>query len=148
MRYHEHLKYFPPTGHPWEMAKGFDTSLALGEFISKDKIPDPHNIELQCKVNNELRQKVQSLWPLKTRQLALQDYSKKWLHILQGSTDDMIFRIPYLLSFISTYFTLEEGDVVLTGTPSGVGPVKNGDKITGEITGVANITFNVVQRAD
>ena len=65
---------------------------------------------------------------------------------MQGSTDDMIFRIPYLLSFISTYFTLEEGDVVLTGTPSGVGPVQNGDKITGEITGVANITFNVVQR--
>ena len=64
----------------------------------------------------------------------------------QGSTDDMIFRIPYLLSFISTYFTLEEGDIVLTGTPSGVGPVKNGDKITGEITGVANITFNVTQR--
>jgi len=108
-------------GHPWEMAKCFDTSLALGEFIPKDKIPDPHEIELQCRVNEELRQK--------------------------GSTSDMIFRIPHLLSFISTYFTLEEGDLVLTGTPSGVGPVKNGDVISGQITGVADISFSVVQRS-
>ena len=55
---HPYLGNFAYTGHPWEMAKGFDTSLALGEFIPKDKIPDPHRIELQCKVNNELRQKV------------------------------------------------------------------------------------------
>ena len=59
----------------------------------------------------------------------------------------MIFRIPHLLSFISTYFTLEEGDLVLTGTPSGVGPVKNGDLISGQITGVADISFSVVQRS-
>ena len=59
----------------------------------------------------------------------------------------MIFRVPYLLSFISTYFTLQEGDVVLTGTPSGVGPVRDGDKIVGAIDGVADIAFSVVQRS-
>jgi len=108
-------------GQPWEMAKAFDTSLALGEFIPKEKIPDPHKIVLKCMVNNELRQ--------------------------NGSTADMIFRVPYLLSFISTYFTLQEGDVVLTGTPSGVGPVRDGDKIVGAIDGVADIAFSVVQRS-
>ena len=45
-------------GQPWEMAKAFDTSLALGEFIPKEKIPDPHKIVLKCKVNDELRQNV------------------------------------------------------------------------------------------
>jgi len=108
-------------GHPWELAKGFDTSLPVGDFIPKDRTPDPHSVRLSCRVNQELRQ--------------------------NGSTSDMIFKIPDLLSFISTYFTLEEGDLVLTGTPSGVGPVKHGDSITGAIEGgIADIHFNVVQR--
>ena len=72
---------------------------------------------------------------------------QKSLAWFQGSTADMIFRVPYLLSFISTYFTLQEGDVVLTGTPSGVGPVRDGDKIVGAIDGVADIAFSVVQRS-
>jgi len=114
-------------GHPWEMAKCFDTSLPLGEFIAKEKIPDPQNARLTCEVNGEVRQ--------------------------NGSTSDMIFKIPDLLSYISRYFTLEEGDLVLTGTPSGVGPVKHGDSISGSIfaagdsnPAVAQINFNVIQR--
>ena len=51
-----------------------------------------------------------------------------------------------MLSYISRYFTLEEGDLVITGTPKGVGPVKDGDKITGEIPGIAKIDFSVCQR--
>ena len=58
----------------------------------------------------------------------------------------MIFNLPTLISYISQYFTLEEGDVILTGTPSGVGPVKHGDTITGGIPGIMEISFDVEQR--
>jgi len=108
-------------GHPWAMAKMFDTSLPVSPFISLEAVPDPHNVALWCKVNGETRQ--------------------------SGNTKDMIFNLPTLISFISQYFTLEEGDMILTGTPSGVGPVKQGDVITGGIPGVMEISFDVVQRS-
>ena len=63
-----------------------------------------------------------------------------------GNTGDMIFNIPTLISYISNYFTLEEGDLILTGTPSGVGPVKDGDEITGEIPNLKKFKFSVVKR--
>ena len=58
----------------------------------------------------------------------------------------MITKIPELISYISQYFTLEEGDLILTGTPSGVGPVIDGDVIEGEIPGVVHFKFPVKQR--
>ena len=103
------------------MAKMFDTSLPVSSFIPVSSIPDPHNLNLWCKVNQESRQ--------------------------DGNTKDMIFNVPTLLSFISQYFTLEEGDLVLTGTPSGVGPVRSGDTITGGIHGLVDIKFDVIQRS-
>lgn len=108
-------------GHPWELAKCFDTSLPVSEFIPLESIPDPHAIELICKVNGEVRQ--------------------------QDSTSKMITRIPEMLSYISKYFTLEEGDLVITGTPKGVGPVKHGDTISAEIPGITSISFSVTQRS-
>ena len=90
-------------GQPWTMAKGFDTSCPVSGFIPKEKIIDPQNLDIWCKVNGVLKQ--------------------------QDSTSKMIFSIPTILSYISMYFTLEVGDVVLTGTPSGVGPVKQGTEI-------------------
>jgi len=107
-------------GHPWELAKCFDTSCPVSDFISKDVISDPHNVDLVCKVNGELRQ--------------------------NDNTSKMITRIPDLISYISQYFTLEEGDVILTGTPAGVGPVKDGDVIEGEIPGIVHFKFPVIQR--
>ena len=107
-------------GHPWELAKSFDTSLPVSSFIPREAIPDPHQVELICRVNGEVRQR--------------------------DNTSKMITRIPEMLSYISTYFTLEEGDLVCTGTPKGVGPVKAGDKISGEIPGVIDFNFSVVQR--
>ncbi|CAI9108810.1 OLC1v1008503C1 [Oldenlandia corymbosa var. corymbosa] len=83
-------------------------------------IPDPHDVELWLKVDGEIRQK--------------------------GSTKDMIFKIPYLISHISSLFTLLEGDVILTGTPQGVGPVKVGQKIEAGITGILDIHFEVERR--
>jgi len=88
-------------GLPWSIAKGYDTFLPVSNIIAKSKIPDPHNIELYLTVNNEVRQ--------------------------NDSTNLMLFQIPRLLSDISKVMTLEPGDVVLTGTPKGVGSVVPGD---------------------
>ncbi|KAL8944164.1 MAG: hypothetical protein Q9216_000588 [Gyalolechia sp. 2 TL-2023] len=88
-------------GLPWSIAKGFDTFLPMSNYILKDKIPDPHNVELWLSVNDEVRQR--------------------------DSTNLMMFRIPRQLADISQCMTLEKGDVVLTGTPKGVGSVMAGD---------------------
>src|SRR4051812_13003964 len=88
-------------GLPWDIAKGFDTFLPMSQIIEKALIPDPHKIELYLTVNNEVRQ--------------------------NDSTELMLFKIPRLLSDISKVMTLEPGDIVITGTPKGVGPVVPGD---------------------
>lgn len=88
-------------GLPWDIAKGFDTFLPVGAVIPKASIPDPHDIELFLKVNGETRQ--------------------------DASTNLMLFRLPRLLAEISKVMTLEPGDLVLTGTPAGVGRVVPGD---------------------
>jgi acylpyruvate hydrolase len=88
-------------GLPWDIAKGFDTFLPVSKVISKSAIPDPHNIELYLTVNDEVRQ--------------------------NDSTELMLFRIPRILSDISKVMTLNPGDIVITGTPKGVGPVVPGD---------------------
>ncbi|XP_060064544.1 acylpyruvase FAHD1, mitochondrial-like [Ylistrum balloti] len=104
-------------GHPWALAKSWDTSCPVSNFIEKNKIPDPSSLNLWLKVNGEMKQ--------------------------NGNTTDMIFPIPYLISFLSNYFTLEEGDLLLTGTPSGVGPVKEGDEIQAGLGDILSITFSV-----
>ncbi|KAL2198979.1 hypothetical protein P885DRAFT_31231 [Corynascus similis CBS 632.67] len=88
-------------GLPWDISKGFDTFLPLSNVINKAAIPDPHKIELYLTVNNKVQQ--------------------------NDSTELMLFRIPRILSEISKVMTLEPGDIVLTGTPKGVGPVVPGD---------------------
>ncbi|KAK3695309.1 hypothetical protein B0T22DRAFT_370850 [Podospora appendiculata] len=88
-------------GLPWDISKGFDTFLPLSQNIAKSAIPDPHKIELYLTVNGEPRQ--------------------------SDSTELMLFRIPRILSDISKVMTLEAGDIILTGTPKGVGPVVPGD---------------------
>ena len=88
-------------GLPWSIAKGFDTFCPVSEVIPKAAIPDPHNLQLKLTVNEEVRQ--------------------------EDNTELMLFRIPRQLSDISSVMTLEKGDLILTGTPKGVGPVKVGD---------------------
>lgn len=90
-------------GLPWTIAKGFDTFLPISDEIPKDKIPDPHNARIWLKVNGKSKQ--------------------------DDNTNLMLFRIPRILSEISRVMTLEEGDLVLTGTPKGVGPIVAGDVI-------------------
>ncbi|KAK6146184.1 hypothetical protein DH2020_020053 [Rehmannia glutinosa] len=107
-------------GLPWSVAKGQDTFTPISSILPTSMLPDPHNVELWLKVDGEIRQK--------------------------GSTSDMIFKIPFLISHISSIFTLLEGDVILTGTPQGVGPVKIGQKIDAGITGLLDVHFDVERR--
>ncbi|KAG5788380.1 hypothetical protein H9Q69_012562 [Fusarium xylarioides] len=90
-------------GLPWDIAKGFDTFLPLSNIIPKTAIKDPHNVELFLQLNGETKQ--------------------------QGSTNLMIYQIPRILSDISKVMTLHPGDIVLTGTPAGVGPAVPGDVV-------------------
>ncbi len=101
-------------GLPWDIAKGFDTSCPLSDFVSADQISDPHNLNLKLSVNGVLRQ--------------------------DGCSADMIHRIPQIISHISGIFTLEPGDVILTGTPAGVGQVLAGDVMDASIDTVGKLT--------
>ncbi|MBM4175891.1 MAG: fumarylacetoacetate hydrolase family protein [Ignavibacteria bacterium] len=100
-------------GHPWEMSKCFDTSTVLGEFVSTAEIDDPNNLSIKLWVNNVMRQ--------------------------NDNTSSMIYNVESIFEYLSTYFTLEEGDIIFTGTPPGVGEVKIGDKLKAEIESVSTI---------
>lgn len=104
-------------GLPWEIAKGFDTSCPLSAFVPADRVADPHDLRITLRVNGAMRQ--------------------------DGSTSLMIHRIPQILSYMSGIFTLEPGDVILTGTPAGVGPLVAGDTVEAEVVGVAAIRVTV-----
>jgi len=104
-------------GLPWEIAKGFDTSCPLSAFVPASRVADPHDLRITLRVNGEMRQ--------------------------DGSTSLMIHRIPQILSYMSGVFTLEPGDVILTGTPAGVGPLVAGDTVEAEVVGVAALRVAV-----
>lgn len=107
-------------GLSWSLAKGFDTACPVSEFIAKEKISEHQNVDLWLKVNGTFRQ--------------------------QCNTKEMIFSINQLISWISHRFTMHEGDVILTGTPPGVGPVKDGDVIECGLGLVTKMTFKVKAR--
>jgi len=94
-------------GLPWELAKGFDGSAVVGNFILIDALNDLRNIRFSLKKNNEIVQ--------------------------EGNSSDMIFNYSKIISFISSYFTLQKGDLIYTGTPQGVGEVKIGDTLEASI---------------
>lgn len=107
-------------GLPWSAAKGFDTSCALGSFVDVSKVNDPHNLSVWLKIDGDTKQ--------------------------NGNTNQMIFQIPALIEHVSSIMTLEVGDIILTGTPSGVGPVHPGQTITAGIDGVDTFEFPVINR--
>jgi acylpyruvate hydrolase len=96
-------------GHPWSVSKGFDTFSPLGGFVDAMHVQDPHCLDISLHINGKL--------------------------IQSGNTGDMIFRLPYLISFLSAIFTLEPGDLIYTGTPEGVGPINDGDVMRAELQG-------------
>ncbi|GKW40486.1 fumarylacetoacetate hydrolase family protein [Pectobacterium parvum] len=95
---------FKKAGQPWEKAKAFDGSCPISGFIPVAEFGDPQLTELGVKVNDEVRQ--------------------------QGNTRDMITPILPLIAYMSRFFTLRAGDIILTGTPKGVGPILSGDMLT------------------
>lgn len=100
----------------WTRGKGFDTFCPLGPWIETDF--DPSNAMISCHVDNELRQ--------------------------MGTTRDMIFTVQQLIVFISSVMTLIPGDVILTGTPSGVGPLVPGNTVSARIEGIGALTNPVI----
>lgn len=94
-------------GQPWEIAKGFDRSAPLSNWLPLGELKDPQHIDFQLKKNGETVQ--------------------------HGNTRDLIFTFETLIVYLSKYFTLQRGDMVFTGTPAGVGPVQIGDVLEGFI---------------
>lgn len=109
-------------GLPWSIAKGFDTSAPVSAVAPRHAIADPHSLDLSLTVNGEVRQ--------------------------HTNTGKMIFRIDYLISYLSMIFSLEPGDLIFTGTPEGVGPVVPGDILEGRLEGIGSIRVGVRQKAE
>jgi 5-oxopent-3-ene-1,2,5-tricarboxylate decarboxylase/2-hydroxyhepta-2,4-diene-1,7-dioate isomerase len=104
---------------PWFRSKSIDTFGPLGPSLTTaDEIKDPHNLTITTEVNGEVKQ--------------------------QSSTSDMIFKIPQLIAYLSQFFALEPGDIIATGTPSGIGPLKPGDTVTVTIPEIGTLSNPVV----
>ena len=99
---------------PWSIAKGFDTFAPLGPLTAADVVGDPQALEIALTINGDERQR--------------------------GTTDHMVFPVARIVSFLSSVFTLEPGDLIYTGTPEGVGPVHDGDRLHATGTGLAPLT--------
>ena len=109
-------------GLPWDLAKGFNGSAPISEFVPKSKFADLKNLNFHLDVRNEAGE-------TQTRQ--------------QGNTSMMLFTFDYIIAFVSKYFTLKSGDIIFTGTPAGVSAVKAGDQLTAFIEGEKMLEFEV-----
>ncbi len=104
-------------GLPWEKAKAFDGAAPLGTFIEKEKFKDLKDISFKLEING--------------------------VEVQKGNSGDMIFSFDQLISYVSRFFSLQIGDLIFTGTPSGVGPVKIGDRLEAFIEGESLLRFSV-----
>lgn len=94
-------------GLPWEISKAFDNSAAIGTFIPVDRVGDVNRVPFHLEINGQMVQ--------------------------EGNTRDMLFPVDRIVSYVSRFFTLKIGDLIYTGTPVGVGPVKIDDHLQGYI---------------
>jgi 2-keto-4-pentenoate hydratase/2-oxohepta-3-ene-1,7-dioic acid hydratase in catechol pathway len=104
-------------GWPWTIAKSFDTFAPISEVVLKEKIPDPNNLDLLLKVNGKLKQ--------------------------CSNTKFMIYPVEKIIEFISGIMTLEEGDLILTGTPEGVGEIVKGDVLEANLGAFCSLKVDV-----
>jgi 2-keto-4-pentenoate hydratase/2-oxohepta-3-ene-1,7-dioic acid hydratase in catechol pathway len=104
-------------GHPWEKSKAFDGACPLSAFLSPATVGDLTDVQIRLSVNGEVRQ--------------------------DGNSARMLTPVLKLLSYISQWFTLQPGDVVLTGTPAGVGPVRPGDELRVELVDLLRVDTRV-----
>ncbi|MDH3581292.1 MAG: fumarylacetoacetate hydrolase family protein [Hyphomicrobiales bacterium] len=105
-------------GRPWEVGKAFEHSAPAGALVPVTEIGHPTSGAIRLEVNGERRQ--------------------------DGDLDQMIWKVPEIISYLSGLFALQGGDIILTGTPAGVGPVARGDALHGTIEGVGELALNVV----
>jgi len=101
----------------WTRGKSFDTFLPLGPYIETSL--DPHNVAIKLLLNGEVKQ--------------------------TSNTSNLIFKVPEMVAYVSQVMTLYPGDVILTGTPAGVGPMQVGDTVTVEIEGIGQLSNIIVQ---
>lgn len=97
-------------GHPWSLAKSFKESCPLSSWIPFEHYDWFSKLEFQLEVNREIKQR--------------------------GQTRDMIFPLESLIAYLGAHYPLQKGDIILTGTPAGVGPLKAGDEIKGTLQGL------------
>jgi fumarylpyruvate hydrolase len=105
-------------GRPWEIGKAFEHSAPCGALVPASEIGHPDSGAVWLKINGEMRQ--------------------------EGDLNQLLWKIPEMISYLSDLFTLKAGDVILTGTPSGVGPVQRGDKMHGHVAGVGDLHVDVI----
>jgi 5-oxopent-3-ene-1,2,5-tricarboxylate decarboxylase/2-hydroxyhepta-2,4-diene-1,7-dioate isomerase len=104
---------------PWFRSKSLDTFGPIGPRIaSVEEIQDPHNLKIELKVNGEVKQ--------------------------SSNTKHLLFKIPDLMEYITSLFTMEPGDIVATGTPSGISPILPGDLIEATIENIGTLTNKVI----
>jgi acylpyruvate hydrolase len=104
-------------GLPWELAKAFDHSAAVSNFIPKTTIENLDDLSFELKINDETRQ--------------------------NGNTKNILFSFEKIIAFVSQYITLKKGDLIFTGTPEGVGQVKQGDKLEAWLQGQQLLNFDI-----
>lgn len=106
------------TRRPWEPGKAFESSAPMGELIPASECGHPETGRIALSVNGELRQ--------------------------EGDMGQMIWKVPEMIAYLSRFYDIAAGDLIMSGTPSGVGPVQAGDTLEGEIEGVGSLRVEVV----
>lgn len=104
-------------GRPWEIGKAFEHSAPMGEIVPASLIGHPENGAIWLKVNGEIRQ--------------------------QGDLNHMIWKVPEMISYLSGLFELQPGDLIMSGTPSGVGAIVRGDVMEGHVEGIGTLRAKV-----
>ncbi len=106
------------TRRPWEIGKAFERSAPIGPIIPASEIGHPDSGSISLKVNNDQRQ--------------------------QGNLNQMIWKVPEMIAYLSEYFEIGAGDLIMSGTPAGVGPVVRGDVMDAAIEGIGELVVTVV----
>jgi acylpyruvate hydrolase len=113
----EYLNVARVSNKPWCLGKAFGTATPVSRFVGAEEIPDVNNLRVWSKLNGEMKQ--------------------------DDTTSGFIFDIPKVISYVSQYMKLEKDDLILTGTPLGAGPVKDGDVIECGLADIVKMEFKV-----
>lgn len=105
-------------GRPWEIGKAFERSAPVSELVPASEIGHPESGAVRLEINGELRQ--------------------------EGDLNQMIWKVPEMIAYLSEYYELAPGDLIMSGTPSGVGPVVVGDVLKASVEGVGELNVKVV----